>query len=157
VEHPEATGADEAKARQAYREFAAGQNRLWHHYRDGKIRAIAGVMDEVQRHLVKSFGRAVGCPLGNLAVELATTEDTAGKHVAGVFARLEERVAGHCWDAAEVGQLAEGVDPDELAHLVIATMDGMILLVKVSDADVGPVPVAIHHAIDFCLAKASGA
>ena len=33
----EATGTDEAKARQAYREFAAGQNRLWHHYGDGKF------------------------------------------------------------------------------------------------------------------------
>jgi hypothetical protein len=53
---------------------------------------------------------------------------------------LEERVAGDCWDAAEVGQLAEGVDPDELAHLVIATMEGMILLAKVSDSDIGAVP-----------------
>jgi TetR/AcrR family transcriptional regulator, transcriptional repressor for nem operon len=122
-----------------------------------KIRAIAGVMDESQRGLVKSFGRAVGCPLGNLAVELATTEDVAGKHVAAVFARLEERVAGHCWDAAEVGQLAEGVDPDELAHLVIATMEGMILLAKVSDSDVGAVPVAINRTIDSYLVKASGA
>jgi hypothetical protein len=33
----EATGSDEAKARHAYRELAAGQNRLWHHYRDGKF------------------------------------------------------------------------------------------------------------------------
>ena len=66
-------------------------------------------------------------------------------------------MAGHCWDAAEVGQLAEGVDPDELAHLVIATMEGMILLAKVSDSDVGAVPVAIHRAIDSGLAKASGA
>ena len=32
----EATGTDEAKARQAYREFAAGQNCLWHHYGDRK-------------------------------------------------------------------------------------------------------------------------
>jgi hypothetical protein len=37
VEHPEATGADEAKARRAYREFAAGQNRLWYHYGDRKF------------------------------------------------------------------------------------------------------------------------
>jgi TetR/AcrR family transcriptional regulator, transcriptional repressor for nem operon len=96
-------------------------------------------------------------PVGDLAVELATTEDAAGKHVAAVFARLEQRVAGHCWDAAEVGQLAAGADPDELAHLVIATMEGMILLAKVSDTDVGAVPVAIHRAIDCCLAKASGA
>lgn len=56
-----------------------------------------------------------------------------------------------------MGQLAEGVDPDELAHLVIATMEGMILLAKVSNSDVGAVPVAIHRAIDSCLAKASGA
>src|ERR1700730_12562979 len=122
-----------------------------------KIRAIAGVMDETQRGLVKSFGQAVGRPLGNRAVELATTEDAAGKHVAAVFARLEERVAGHCWDAAEVGHLAEGVDPDELAHLVIATMEGMILLAKLSDSDVGAVPVAMNRAIDSYLAKASGA
>jgi TetR/AcrR family transcriptional repressor of nem operon len=104
---------------------------------------------------VKSFGRAVGCPLGNLAVELATTEDAAGKHAAAVFARLEERVAGHCWDAAEVGQLAPGVDPDELAHRIIATMEGMILLAKVSDSDVGAVPVAIHHVIEASLARPS--
>jgi TetR/AcrR family transcriptional repressor of nem operon len=122
-----------------------------------KIRAIAEVVDESQHALVKSFGRAVGCPLGNLAVELATTEDAAGKHAAAVFARLEERVAGHCWDAAEVGQLAPGVDPDELAHRIIATMEGMILLAKVSDSDVGAVPVAIHRVIDSSLAKTTAA
>src|ERR1700680_4470001 len=65
-----------------------------------KIRATAEVVDEVQRGLVKEFGRVVGCPLGNLAVELATTEDAAGKHVAAVFARLEERGAGHCREGA---------------------------------------------------------
>lgn len=37
MEHPEATGADEANPRRAYREFAAGQNRLWHHYGDRKF------------------------------------------------------------------------------------------------------------------------
>jgi TetR/AcrR family transcriptional repressor of nem operon len=120
-----------------------------------KIRATAEVVDEVQRGLVKAFGRVVGCPLGNLAVELATTEDAAGKHVAGALARWEDRVAGHCWDAAEVGQLAPGVDPDELAHMVIATMQGMILLAKVSDSDVGAVSLAIHRAIDSYLPGAA--
>jgi hypothetical protein len=36
-------------------------------------------------------------------------------------------------------------------------MEGMILLAKVSNSDVGAVPVAIHHAIDSCLAKAPAA
>jgi len=122
-----------------------------------KIRAIAAVVNETQHFLVKSFGRVVGCPLGNLAVELATTEDAAGKHAAAVIARVEERVAGHCWDAAEVGLLAADVDPDELAHQVIATMEGMILLAKVSDSDVTAVSVAMNRAIDCCLATTSAA
>jgi TetR/AcrR family transcriptional repressor of nem operon len=118
-----------------------------------KIRATAEVVSEAQHALVKAFGRVVGCPLGNLAVELATTEDAAGKHVAKVLARWEDRVAGHCWDAAEVGLLAPGADPDEMAHMVIATMQGMILLAKVCDSDVGAVAPAMQRVIDSYLAK----
>jgi TetR/AcrR family transcriptional regulator, transcriptional repressor for nem operon len=118
-----------------------------------KIRATAEVVSEFQHGLVRSFGRVVGCPLGNLAVELATIEDAAGRHVAKVLAEWEERVAGHCRDAAEVGQLAPGVDPDQLAHLVIATMQGMILLTKIADSPVDAVPEAMHRAIDGSLAK----
>jgi hypothetical protein len=54
-------------------------------------------------------------------------------------------VAGHCWDAAEVGQLAAGADPDELAHLVIAIMEGMLVLAVVSDSDVAAMSAAEHR------------
>jgi TetR/AcrR family transcriptional repressor of nem operon len=118
-----------------------------------KIRAVAEVAREAQSGLVASYGRVVGCPLGNLAVELATTEDEAGRHVAAVFARLEQRVAGHCRDAAEVGQLAPGVDPDALARQVVATMQGMILLAKVTGSPIEAVPAAMHRAIDAGLAR----
>jgi TetR/AcrR family transcriptional repressor of nem operon len=117
-----------------------------------KIRAFPEVVSAIQYSLVKTFGRVVGCPLGNLAVELATTDDAAGKRVADVFTRLEERLAGHCWDAAEVGQLAAGVNPDEMAHMLIATMEGMVLLAKATGSDIGAMPEAVHRAIDSCLA-----
>jgi TetR/AcrR family transcriptional repressor of nem operon len=122
-----------------------------------KLRATAAMVEEVQRALVRSYGRVVGCPLGNLGVELATTEDAAGRHAAEVFARWEERIAGHCRDAAEVGLLAPGTDPDELAHRVIATMQGMILLAKVADSTVEAVPAAILRAIESGLAKGKAA
>jgi TetR/AcrR family transcriptional repressor of nem operon len=116
-----------------------------------KIRATADVTRVVQQRLVKSFGRAVGCPLGNLAVELATTADAAGSHAAGMLAEWEARVAGHCRDADEVRMLAKGTDPDELAHLVIATMQGMILLAKVSDSSVAVISEAMDRAIEYGL------
>lgn len=122
-----------------------------------KLKASAKVVDEVQRGLVKSYGRVVGCPLGNLAVELSTTEDAAGRHAAAVIAQWEERVAGHCRDAAEVGLLAPGTDPEELAHRVIATMQGMILLAKVADSSVAAIPTAVLHAIESGLAKGKAA
>jgi TetR/AcrR family transcriptional regulator, transcriptional repressor for nem operon len=113
-----------------------------------KMRATAQVTRIVQEALVKSFGRVVGCPLGNLALELATTADEAGKHAAHVLAEWEARIAGHCRDAEEVGLLAPGTDPDELAHVIIATMQGMILLAKVSDSAVAPIYDAMDRAID---------
>ncbi len=122
-----------------------------------KLRATAEVVDQVQRNLVKGFGRVVGCPLGNLAVELATIEDAAGRHVGAVFAQWEGRVAGHCLDAAEVGLLAPGVDPRELAHVVIATMQGMILLAKVSDSSVSGIADAMNRAVDASLARSEAA
>lgn len=118
-----------------------------------KLRATADVVGEMQGRLHAFFGRVVGCPLGNLAVELATTEDVAGRHVAAVLGRWESRIAGHCHDADEVGLLARGVDPDELAHQVMATMQGLILLAKASAAEPGPIPTTLHRVIDAGLRK----
>jgi TetR/AcrR family transcriptional repressor of nem operon len=113
-----------------------------------KMRATTEVTRTVQEGLVKAFGRVVGCPLGNLAVELATTADAVGKHAAGVLSAWEARISGHCHDAAEVGMLAPGVDPDELAHMIIGTMQGMILLAKASDSSVARVSEAMDRVID---------
>ena len=121
-----------------------------------KLRAATEAVNIFQHDLAKRFGRVLGCPLGNLAVELATSEDPAGRHIALVFQRWEARVAGHCRDAASVGLLAEGVDPDELARHLMATMQGMILLAKVTGTPPAPIAEAMHRLIDTStLAKLS--
>lgn len=118
----------------------------------GRLRAVTEVVAEVQGKLHRSFGRMVGCPLGNLGVELATTDDPAGAHVAGVLAQWEQRIARHCHDLAEAGLLRRGVDPDELATQILATMQGMILLAKVGAGRPEPVAEAMRRVIDGAVA-----
>lgn len=121
-----------------------------------KIRATADAVGVFQQQLATSFGRVLGCPLGNLAVELSATEHVAGRHVADVFGRWERRVAGHCRDAESVGLLADGADPDELARALMATMQGMILLAKVSQSSPTSVATAMHRLIDTSTAPSPG-
>jgi TetR/AcrR family transcriptional repressor of nem operon len=120
-----------------------------------KLRANADAVGDIQAGLHRYFGRIVGCPLGNLAVELTTTEDAAGLHVRGVFQEWERRVASHCQDADEVGLLRAGVDPDALAKQMMATMQGMILLAKVSGSGPTDIPLAMHRVIDSGLQKSA--
>lgn len=113
-----------------------------------KVRATCDAVGTFQHQLASCYGRVMGCPLGNLAVELSATDHPAGRHVAAVIARWERRLAGHCRDAASVGLLADGVDPDELAHSLMATMQGMILLAKVSGSSPDRVAPAMHRLVD---------
>lgn len=118
----------------------------------GRLRAVTDVVEEVQTRLHGSFGRMVGCPLGNLGVELATTDDPAGAHVASVLGQWEQRIARHCHDVAEAGLLRRGVDPDELATQILATMQGMILLSKVGGRRPEPIAAAMRGVIDGAVA-----
>jgi hypothetical protein len=54
----------------------------------------------------------------------------------------------HCQDAAEVGWLKPGIEPEQLAHMVIGTMQGMILLAKVSNTSAVAVSEAMDRAIE---------
>jgi TetR/AcrR family transcriptional regulator, transcriptional repressor for nem operon len=97
-----------------------------------RLYACAEAVSVVQSGFERRFGRIVGCPFGNLAAELSTTDDEVREHVAGVFTRWEATIADACRAAA--GVLRDGVDPDRLAHQILAQVQGLILLAKVSGA-----------------------
>jgi TetR/AcrR family transcriptional repressor of nem operon len=92
-----------------------------------QLHAVAGAVAEVQSRFEERFGRIVGCPFGNLAAELSTTDDELRVYVAAVFARWEQRL----FDACERAVLRPGVDPGELARMILAQVQGLILLAKV--------------------------
>jgi TetR/AcrR family transcriptional repressor of nem operon len=92
-----------------------------------ELLAVAGAVAEVQSRFEQRFGRIVGCPFGNLAAELSTTDDELRIYVAAVFARWERRL----FNACEKAVLRPGVDPGELARMILAQVQGLILLAKV--------------------------
>jgi TetR/AcrR family transcriptional repressor of nem operon len=113
-----------------------------------RLHAATDAIGEIQTGFETRFGRAVGCPFGNLAAELATTDEDLRQHVAAVLAALERRLAVVCHEAADQGLLRAGVDPDRLAHALLAQYQGMILLAKVSASGTAGLVPALHELID---------
>ncbi|WP_196812118.1 TetR/AcrR family transcriptional regulator [Nocardia sp. CNY236] len=103
--------------------------------RDPAVRllAVASAVTLVQTGFEEQFGRIVGCPFGNLAAELSTTDKALREYVAAVLGRWEARLADACHDAAEHAALRDGIEPDQLAHAILAQIQGLILLAKVSE------------------------
>jgi TetR/AcrR family transcriptional repressor of nem operon len=112
-----------------------------------RLHAAADAIGAIQMGFESRFGRAVGCPFGNFAAELATTDDELRQHVAGVLAELERRLAVVCREAGEQRLLRPGVDPDQLAHTLLAQYQGMILLAKVGGTSGAQLAPALHQLI----------
>ncbi|MFG2087537.1 MULTISPECIES: TetR/AcrR family transcriptional regulator [unclassified Spirillospora] len=112
-----------------------------------RLHAMADAVGEIQAGFEDRFGRVVGCPFGNLAAELATTDDGLREHLAGVFAEWERRLAVVCRAAADRGALRGGVDPGLLAKILLAQFQGMILLAKTGRSEASEIPRALHQVI----------
>jgi TetR/AcrR family transcriptional regulator, transcriptional repressor for nem operon len=120
-----------------------------------RLYAVTDAVATIQTAFEKRFGRIVGCPFGNLAAELSTTDDELRAHVAGVFARWEARLAEACRDAAAAGVLRDGVEPDRLAHLVLAQIQGLILLAKVAGSPADEIATGLRAMIASHLMEAA--
>ncbi|MGH3762201.1 TetR/AcrR family transcriptional regulator [Actinophytocola sp.] len=112
-----------------------------------RLFAVADAVTVIQTGFERRFGRIVGCPFGNLAAELSTTDDGLREHVAGVFARWEAWLARACRDAAAHGVLRDGVEPDRLAHMILAQIQGLILLAKVSGGQAADISTGLRALI----------
>ena len=122
-----------------------------------RLRAIPDMIGTIQSDFESQFGRAVGCPFGNLAAELSTTDDALRAHIAQVFAVMEEGLALLCRQAAEQGALRDGVDPDRLAHYLLAQYQGVTLLAKLNNVPVAGISAALHDFVNVYLTESASA
>ena len=72
-----------------------------------------------------------GCPIGNLATELADAHEGFRQRLADGFERWRQCLAATLTRAQALGSLAPDVDPEALARFLVAGIEGAILLTKV--------------------------
>ena len=120
-----------------------------------KLHAVPDAIGVIQSALEAQFGRAVGCPFGNFAAELSTTDDDLRAHLAHTLKAMEHHLAVIAQEAAAAGALRLGTDPQELAHALLAQYQGIILLAKLNDSGVAHLAPALHDFIDGYLAASN--
>lgn len=118
-----------------------------------RLAAIPEAIASIQTGMHTHFGRFVGCPFGNLAAELSTTDEAVRSHLADRLAALEAQLAKVCRDAADDQLLRDNVDPDRMAHALFAHYQGLILLAKLHGSGVSDLAPALHDFVDGYLAK----
>jgi hypothetical protein len=72
-----------------------------------------------------------GCPLGNLATELADAHEGFRQRLADGFERWRQCLAAALARAQGLGNLAPDVEPAALARFLVAGIEGAILLARV--------------------------
>jgi TetR/AcrR family transcriptional repressor of nem operon len=94
----------------------------------GQIRCFLDRVLEAQRER-NCVG---GCVMGNLASELSDVHEGFRTRLATLFTAWQARLATALDSARLRGELTAGSDPETVARFVVASLEGAILLAKVS-------------------------
>ena len=73
-----------------------------------------------------------GCPLGNLVAELSDVHEGFRRRLAGVFGIWQTRLTDALEAARRCGQVGDACRPDAVAHFLVASLEGAILLTKLT-------------------------
>jgi TetR/AcrR family transcriptional repressor of nem operon len=80
----------------------------------------------------RSEGCVRGCPIGNLALEMADRDEAIRQKVAGVMASWASSIARVLRRAHERGEL-HAPDPERVARAVVAYFEGAVMLAKTTN------------------------
>ncbi|HSE93855.1 MAG TPA: TetR family transcriptional regulator C-terminal domain-containing protein [Methylomirabilota bacterium] len=93
-----------------------------------QIRCFLDRVVETQR-----AGNCVGgCPLGNLASELSDVHEGFRARLVDVFSAWRARLTEALREAQRRGDVGSECRPDAVAHFLVASLEGAILMAKVS-------------------------
>ena len=73
-----------------------------------------------------------GCALGNLASELSDVHEGFRARLSGVFSVWRERLTGALADAQAHGSVRPDCRPEAVAHFLVASLEGAILMTKLT-------------------------
>lgn len=112
---------------------------------DDPIERVFGILDGYRQMLMlTAFDQ--GCPIGNLALEIANSHPKARDLLVANFEQWADEVR-KCLERAK-GRFPDGVDPSSLAGHILAVMEGSIMLAR-TYRSIEPFDDAIAHLRDY--------
>jgi TetR/AcrR family transcriptional repressor of nem operon len=102
-----------------------------HPARESLQRMFAALRDNLERRY-ECEGKAHGCPIGNLALELADREEPIRHKIEQIFARLRGAFEHIIQRGIDRGELAV-VDPRGAAEAMMAMVQGAMVLTKTAN------------------------
>lgn len=150
-------GVDRVSLEDVEREAAVGRSQLYHYFdgRDDLLRAVidtttdavlgaqGGLLDDLDSFaaierwfdglvaLQHERGAAGGCPIGSLVGQLAERDEETRAHLASGFERWEEPLVAGLSRLQQRGTLRPDASVRELADVVMAAIQGGLLLTQV--------------------------
>ncbi|MEN9848802.1 MAG: hypothetical protein RL368_1542 [Pseudomonadota bacterium] len=85
---------------------------------------------EMQQRLLDKTGCVLGCPFGNLAMELSTQDDLLRAKLLEFFHRMEAVLEKALLEAISAGELSEETDTKLSAKAMLAYLEGLLLMAK---------------------------
>ncbi|MFV2032028.1 MAG: TetR family transcriptional regulator C-terminal domain-containing protein [Gammaproteobacteria bacterium] len=74
----------------------------------------------------------LGCPLTNLAQEMAPIDEGFRIRLASIYQKWHQSIADLMVEAKNSGQINDQIDPEALAAMIVATLEGSIIAAKVA-------------------------
>ena len=94
-----------------------------------QINRMAQLVYEFQQQTKQQTGHVLGCPFGNLATELSTTDEPIRKKVAQIFQRLQDSFVQLLEKAIAEGDVAD-IDTEATAAAMLAYFEGVLMMAK---------------------------
>jgi len=117
------------------------------------IKGLRAWRDMVIEQAKNSEGRG-GCPLGSLAGQLAETDAEARALIATGLGQWSAAISDGLRGLHDGGHLGDGIDPDDLAVTLLATLQGGLLLAQVQ-RDSRPLETALDTLLELARARAA--
>lgn len=86
--------------------------------------------EQFQQHLFNEKGCILGCPYGNLAIELSTQDEVLRNRLSKSFMQMEALFEDVLKEAVQVGELPENTDTYLSAKAILAYLEGLFLMAK---------------------------
>ena len=109
------------------------------------IERIFGILDAYRRGLLMTSYQH-GCPIGNLALELADSHPAVRQLLAVNFTGWRKAIEQCLAESAD--RLPETLDREQLALFVLTTMEGAVMLAR-SYQDIAPYDAAVTQLRDY--------